>query len=230
MVFERGHDAHRKWQGWWWDMGILRGMFECLICELYWEDESPSYCPRCDAGRNVLVYREVPVFADEYLIAGNADGDVFIADEWTLFEIKTIGDGTIRFEAPQLIKKYTYKHTDDAGKEHENVDWRALWNGIKYPFPNHLRQGMIYCLAKERDKIRFLYDPKFVTAWPKEFEIGFMPELIEDVLDDCLTVKAALEKRKPPKRPMWATEEHSTCAKCPFKKECYGRRHNSGTE
>jgi hypothetical protein len=230
LVFETGHEAHHKWQKWAWEMGILRGLWECLFCDLKWEDVSPWQCPRCEMGRDLIRYREVPVENGEYLIAGNADGDVFWLDEWTYIEVKTIGTGTVRYEAPQLIEQHTYRHIDDNGKERTGVDWLALWNAIRRPFPAHLRQGSIYCFCGGRDKIRFIYDPKFITAHPKEFEIKFNPDVIVDILDECLKVKNALEAQRPPKRPMWAEPKCKTCKECPFQKACYdNQRHNSRT-
>lgn len=221
MVFERGHDSHHKWQMWFWEMGVLKGMFICRVCNLHWWDQSPYECPRCESG--LLVYGEVPVSAPEYLLAGQADGDVVKADGTsTLVEVKTIGTGTLRFEAPNLLKRYTYNHIDTEGKPRTSVEWYRLWSGIRRPFPAHLRQGMIYCFCYGRDEIVFIYDPKFVTAYPKEFEVKFNKEIIDDVLDDCLTVKNAVERGKPPRRPMWATEGCTACKACLFEGTCYG--------
>lgn len=221
MVFERGHDSHDKWQRWFWEMGILRGMWRCYGCDLYWEATSPRFCPRCEAGENLLRYGEVPVENKEYLLAGQADGDVLNVDRWKLIEVKTIGPGTVRYEAPALITKYSYEHVDDQGKTHRGIDWYALWSGIRRPFPAHLRQGMIYCFCAERSEIVFIYDPKFLTAPPKEFEVKFREDIIEDVLEECVTVRSALEKGRPPKRPMWAEQTHKVCANCSFRNTCW---------
>lgn len=224
MAFETGHDAHRKWQHWFWDMGLLKGVFHCNNCDLYWWDQSPTACIRCETGKELLRYAEVPVSSPEYLLYGNADGDVVKTDGTsTLIEVKTIGTGTIRIEAPQLQKRYTYTHTDDEGKVHTGVDWYALWQGIRRPFPSHLRQGMIYCFCYDRKEIVYIYDPKFITAYPKEFEIKLRMDLIQDVLDECIKVKNGLEKQRAPKRPMWAGEAVTACKHCPYHETCYGQ-------
>jgi CRISPR/Cas system-associated exonuclease Cas4 (RecB family) len=222
MAFETGHDAHRKWQHWFWDMGLLKGVFACLNCDLRWWDQSPQFCQRCEVGRNLLYYAEVPVKNEEYLLFGNADGDVVREGGSVLIEIKTIGTGTIRIEAPKLQERYTYTHTDEDGKTHTGVDWYALWSGIRRPFPSHLRQGMVYCFCYDRKEIIYIYDPKFITAYPKEFEIKFNRLFIEDILDECLKVKSAIDKQRPPKRPMWADETHASCKACPYYSVCYG--------
>ncbi len=222
MAFETGHDAHRKWQNWFWDMGLLRGLFTCLWCGLRWWDESPHTCPRCEVGKDLLRYAEVPVENREHLLFGHADGDVIRPGGSVLIEVKTIGTGTIRIEAPKLMEKYTYSHKDEDGKSHTGIDWYALWSGIRRPFAAHLRQGMIYCFCYERSEIIYIYDPKFITAYPKEFEIKFKREFIADILDECLKIKSALEKGKPPRRPMWSGEAVTACKNCPYYKVCYG--------
>jgi hypothetical protein len=226
MVFERGHDSHKKWQHWFWDMGLLKGLFICRVCNLRWWDQSPYECPRCES--TLLKYGEVPVESPEFLLAGQADGDVVREGGSVLIEVKTIGTGTLQFEAPNLLKRYTYKHTDEDGVARTSVEWYRLWSGIRRPFPAHLRQGMIYCFCYGRKEIIYIYDPKFITAYPKEFEIKFDKSLIGDVLDDCITVKNALEKGRPPRRPMWATEGCTACKACPYEGECYGRLRDSG--
>jgi hypothetical protein len=223
MVFEEGHYAHHKWQGWWWDMGILKGVFYCLGCGWNWGGKSPINCPHCGVGRALLRYGEVPLSNTEYGIAGQADGDV---EGHGLVEVKTIGPGTVRVEAPNLLEQYT----NDVG-----VNWEGLWRSIKQPFASHRRQGYIYDFLAGRDQMTFIYDPKFITAHPKEFVVKFRQEFIEDILDDCLQVQSALEKGRPPKRPMWAEESHQSCAKCPYRKHCYGnhrphRRDISGAD
>jgi len=229
MVFERGHDSHEKWQNWFWEMGLLKGLFVCRACGLRWWDQSPWICPRCEVGRDLLRYGEVPVNSPEHLLYGQADGDVVKADGTsTLIEVKTIGTGTLRFEAPNLLKRYTYKHIDEDGKARESVEWYRLWSGIHRPFSSHLRQGMIYCFCYGRKEIVFIYDPKFITAYPKEFEIKFNQEIIQDVLDECITVKDALEKGRPPKRPMWAIEGCTACKQCPFEQTCWPAREVEG--
>lgn len=222
IAFETGHDAHRKWQDWFWEMGTLKGVFGCLNCDLHWWDQSPITCIRCEVGKELLYYAEVPVSNPEHLLYGSADGDIVRADGGSvLIEIKTIGTGTVRIEMPRLMERYTYHHVDEDGDVRTGVDWYGLWSGIRRPFPAHVRQGMIYCFCYGRDEIVYIYDPKFITAYPKEFELKFRKDLIADTLDDCLVVKNALEKQKAPRRPMWAEVDHSICKQCPFQKTCY---------
>lgn len=224
MVFGTGDDAHLKWQRWFREMGVLGGAWFCQNCGNHWDDISPYECPRCEAGSSVIDYAEVPVFSDEFLIAGHGDGDVYIGSSPRLIEIKTIGTGTVRWEAPKLVEQYSYKHKDESGKLRTGTDWNALWRGIHRPFPAHLKQGNIYCFCTGRDEIVYIYDPKFVTANPKEFEVGFSPEIVRPLLEQCTAIKNALEAQRPPKRPMWAEPKHAECKRCPFRATCWGDR------
>jgi CRISPR/Cas system-associated exonuclease Cas4 (RecB family) len=222
IVFEIGNDAHSRWQNWFREIGILHGLWKCLWCKLIWEDMSPSECPRCWVGRDLIVYREVPISNAEHLIAGHMDGDVLRANgEFLPIEAKTIGEGTIRYDAPALIQKYSYTTTETGGV---NVDWRALWNGIRRPFPAHLRQGMVYLYCSGQSAITYIYEPKFITAYPKEFEIKFNPQIVEPLLKQCRLIKLSLERERPPKRPLWAEVKCTNCQRCPFKTTCWGNR------
>lgn len=227
VVFEGGHHAHAKWQRWFREMGVLYGTWRCLSCGLYWEALSPVACPRCEVGGDLITYAEVPLRNDTYLIGGHADGDVRMPGQApVLIEIKTIGTGTVRFDAPALMSKYSYTHVDDQGRTHTGVDWDGLWRGIRRPFPSHLRQGMLYCFCAGRDEIIYIYEPKFVTAYPKEFEIRLDEELIHGILEKCLSVKQSVAQQRVPKRPMWTSPTCTTCKSCGFRSVCYGRDKN----
>lgn len=228
IQLETGSDAHKKWQGWFREMGILKGMWMCTWCRLLWEDTSPRSCPRCEHGEDLIVYAEVPVHNDHYLLAGNADGDVIWPGGNRLIEVKTIGTGTVRIEAPKMMEQFTFTHVDIDGKSHTVVDWYALWQAIRRPFPSHIRQGMIYDFCAGREWMTFIYDPKFVTAYPKEFDIKFRLDIIEPILEECLRVKNALEAQRPPKRPHWAQITHAKCKECPYRRVCWGDRAEKG--
>lgn len=134
VVFEQGHDSHRKWQKWLRDAGILGGDWLCLDCKHVWEDVSPQRCPKCkQRDYDHFKYLEVTVFDEEYLLFGHADGlvwDVYEDVECEPIEVKTIGTGTIRIEAPKLVQRYSYQYTDEDGAEKTGTDWAGLWSGF----------------------------------------------------------------------------------------------------
>lgn len=238
VVFEQGHGYHDKWQSWVWDIGRLRGRYRCLACmygdwskpdiDLLWYATSPSACPSCGASRQHLQYGEVPIYLPKYRIGGKADGDLVLDDEpdmskHPLLEIKSIGDGTVRYEAPKLLSKHTKTVSIQGVGDHEPVEKRwldvqALWRDIRRPFPTHIKQGAVYCLAKERERMVYIYEYK-PTGAVKEFEVTHDFEMIADELDACLDLVYAVKKEKIPRCP------HGGCAKCEaFEELRYGAR------
>lgn len=205
LIFNHGNTSHEWWQGKWWGMGILKGVFHCLACDLYWEGLSPHECPRCEMPKVFLEYKEVPFRNKEYGVVGRADADLSTDG---LIEIKTIGVGSIRWEAPHLTEKH-------------GENWEALWRDIKHPFPSHRKQGIINCHFLGRDQIKFIYDPKFVSAAPKEFVVQYNVSIIEEILEECLQINRDVALGRVPKRPEWAEKSHRTCAHCPYRKHCY---------
>ena len=206
-VFEEGHDIHAKWQGWLWDMGKLYGYYECLVCDAKWYGRAPTECQKCHAHRKKLRYREVPILNDNYMLVGHADGMI---DEG-LLEVKSIGLGTVRIEAPSYYDRFM------------SGEWnhQQLWNEIKRPFPTHIRQGMLYSFCQGMRPVIFIYECKWNQAI-KEFTVQYTEEVIAPVLGFCLDIKYAVKKRKPLPRPKWADPEHVACKACPYRRTCYG--------
>jgi hypothetical protein len=222
-VWAEGHDIHSKWQTWLWEMGVLRGRWACMACGAIWDATAPAACPHCNAERTCLKYCEVPLRSERYLIAGHADGDIDDNDTeqlCPLMEVKSIGMGTIRYDAPQLLSKYTRKVKEDDGDEHTVFDMEAMWRDLKRPFPSHVKQGMIYLAISGRREIVFIYENKF-NQQVKEFTVRYNEALIADLLDACLDIKYGLASNRPPVRPHWAAEDYSTCAKCVYRESCW---------
>lgn len=222
-VFAEGHDIHDKWQTWLWEMGQLRGEWLCMACKTVWAATAPMSCPKCQADRSCLKYREVPVSSKRYLIAGHADGDIANDEDeerCPLLEVKSIGVGTLRYEAPQLLARFTRKTQEDDGTERSVVDLEALWRDIKRPFPSHVKQGMIYLAVTGRREMVFIYECKW-NQQVKEFRVRYQEALVIDLLDACLDIKYALETGKPPRRPHWAATDNTNCGKCVYRDTCW---------
>lgn len=222
-VFAEGNDIHSKWQNWLWEMGMLRGRFRCHACKTDFPATSPKSCPLCKAARGCLTYAEVPLRSEEYLIGGHADGDI-VDDECDelcpLLEVKSIGVGTLRFEAPQLLARHTRKTQDDDGTEKSIIDYEAIWRDIKRPFPTHLKQGSLYLAVSGRREMVFVYECKW-NQQVKEFRVRYNPDVVADLLDACLDIKYALDTGKAPRRPHWAAVEHTNCGKCVYRESCW---------
>lgn len=206
IIFEEGHEYHRKWQNWIWDLGKLRGRFLCVVCRHRWTATSPNKCPSCGAPRcnGALVYKEVAVDGeDRWLISGRSDGDIDLnhtdgdpnSDD-PLLEIKSIGEGTVRMEAPKLLTRHTHE-VEVKGKAKKILDMRGLWRDIRRPFPSHLIQGGIYAAVLGRPKMLYVYEFK-PTGATKEFLVTHNPDHVAHLLDACLDVKHAVQAKQPP--------------------------------
>ena len=190
-IFDEGHAIHHKWQNWINEMGNLYGQWECLLDSHVWTDLSPRQCPVCGSG--LLRYAEVPLVDAELMIAGKADGWVTGIGDDFMIEIKSIGPGTIRMEAPGLMK---------------DTDLAGAWRNIRRPFPTHVRQGLLYLelaarmkraglIATAPSEIVFLYELKMDQAF-KEFTLKADPDVVKDMLDTAYDVAAAVRKQKAP--------------------------------
>lgn len=217
-IFEQGHAYHDKWQGWVWDLGTLdlpqvglRGRFRCLRCghgdweeTKPWFTTSPTVCVNCGAGRKFLQYGEVPIWMPKHRIGGHSDGDLDLGpdvpiEQHPMLEVKSVGEGTVRFEAPKLITKHT-KTVVIGETEKRWTDWQALWRDVRRPFRTHLKQGALYCFAMGRAEMIYIYEFK-PTGASKEFRVRMDFDIIEEELETALDVLYAVKTRKPPDCP-----------------------------
>lgn len=218
VIFAQGHGYHAKYQNWAWEVGLqdnppwrLRGRYFCVACGHRWEDSSPAMCPVCQAKREALRYREVKVALPEHNIHGSSDGDLDLGskvpiEQHPLLEIKSVGEGTIRFAAPNLIGKHT-KTVTIGDEEKKWTDWQGVWRGIRRPFQAHLKQGALYCLGVGRERMIYVYEFK-PTGAVKTFEVKPDFDLVAEALETALDIQWAVKKRRPPDCP------HGGCKKC----------------
>lgn len=221
-IFAEGHAIHDKWQGWLSRMGVLWGRYQCIGCGT----EEFSFGFRCEPCNLDATYKEVALRSEDGSIRGHADGAVKCSDgKMRLIEIKSIGLGTVRVDAPNLFKRYT----------DGDLSLNDLWREVSRPFSSHIRQGMMYLhLARnveylaEVDEIVFLYEFKATQA-VKEFVVRFDPEAVEERLADAQTVWESVESGVEPKPPGWASESARTCKSCEYRSKCW-RLTNEGGE
>jgi hypothetical protein len=188
-IFDEGHSIHAKWQNWFREMGTLHGKWQCHICGGTFFATSPVKCGLCDARAYFLEYREIPLVDDELRIAGHADGWIKGIGADCLIEIKSIGTGTLRFEAPELIAK-------------ADGDLTKAWRSIRRPFRTHLMQGQIYLELMKRmgepvNEIVFLYELKADQDY-KEFLVKADFELVADIFGNAKEVVTAVTNGVPP--------------------------------
>jgi hypothetical protein len=181
-IFDEGHYIHAKWQKWFQEMGVLYGRFTCTACEFSVFDLGPVQCPQCN--RNTMEYREVTLFDDALRIKGHTDGWIKGIGDDTLIEIKSIGIGTIRNEAPNLMQE-------------ANGDLMKAWGNVRRPFGPHVMQGQMYLELMKRmghdiNEIVFLYELKADQSY-KEFSIKADFELVRHIFEGAEKVVKAVE-------------------------------------
>ena len=192
-IFDEGHYIHDKWQRRLWKMGDLWGSYNCLKCNtVYPFQEVKSTCPNelCQASMDVMEYGEITLRNDALLIAGHADGGVLRLK--SLIEVKSVGVGTARIEAPDIFK---------ANSEGQKIDLTGLWRDIKEPFPAHVRQGQLYLylcatMGLDFDQIIFLYESKF-NQGAKEFVVKYDYEAVLPMLVQISSIVHALNGGEP---------------------------------
>jgi hypothetical protein len=171
-IFDEGHFIHEKWQTWFHEMDVLYGRFQCKHCSTSVTGISPKWCLNCEDRR--MEYKEVTLVDNDLCIAGHTDGWIKGIGEDCLIEIKSIGAGTFRYEAPDLLR-------DNDG------DIFKAFNGIKRPFRSHLLQGQMYLELAHRmfgadapKEIVFLYELKADQAY-KEFTVKADYEIVDRI-------------------------------------------------
>jgi hypothetical protein len=187
-IFDEGHSIHAKWQNWFQEMGVLYGKFQCQVCGMYVTGTSPA-CQNC-SNLTHMVYKEITLVDKELNIAGHTDGWVKGIGDDCLIEIKSIGAGTLRFEAPELLAK-------------ADGDLTKAWRSIRRPFGTHIRQGQMYLeLAKRMfgddapKEIVFLYELKADQDY-REFTIKADYEFVEPIFEKAKIVVDAVAAGTP---------------------------------
>jgi hypothetical protein len=208
-IFATGNDIHEKWQTRMIDAGLnVWGDWKCRACSDWVRNsvkpDPAGYSMQYGDGPIALLadhdcllepghdweYKEVTLNArKELLIAGHAD----CGFDNTLVEIKSIGLGTIRMDAPDLLKR----HTDG-----RMTDLTGLWRDITRPLRSHMKQGDTYLhlahvLGLPFTQIVYLYEFK-PNQMVKEFTIRYDAERSMRLVAKAQDVKYAVDHGKPP--------------------------------
>jgi hypothetical protein len=188
-VFQTGHDIHAGWQTIFQNMGNLYGIYQCTKCGLKEWGMGDKSCPICD-GTN-FEYREVSLMYDKLRISGHADGILIGFGEPLMLEIKSVGAGTFRFEAPEL----TYEHNGEIDK---------MWKALQAPFMSHIMQAQMYMklaeligLEHQPQEALFLYENK-ATQEAKEFVVQKSDFGVTPILEAAQAIVDAVDNRTPP--------------------------------
>ena len=210
-IFAEGHNIHDKWQRWMWAAGGLAGKWKCQDCAHVWEATSPDECPACLATN--IRYAEVPISSDQYRIIGHADGLWVDSEGTAVVEIKSVGLGTIRWDAPRLYEGYA----------DGDLSLDELWKRIKRPLTTHRRQVNLYmhCLGIHKAIVIYEWKP---SQDVKEFQLSYDKELVRPMLNGAEEVIRHLEAGVVPLKPSSATHKSCQfCRFCPYKNHCWSK-------
>lgn len=193
-IFDEGHLIHDKWQRWFWRMGNLYGEWYCQVCRSKWWATSPTFCTNIKCQSQLIKYAEVPLRNDAWLIAGQGDGWVRGIGEDCLIEIKSVGEGTVRSEAPWVL--------EECGN-----DMKVVWKTLRRPFTSHLRQAQIYLRVLHEtpgisapNEVVFIYEFK-VNQQPKEFVVPYRSAFTDEIIEKAILVREHVQSGTPPKCP-----------------------------
>jgi hypothetical protein len=200
-IFDEGHFIHAKWQNRIYEMGHMWGDFKCQNCGGITSGLSPEVCEHCKCV--TLVYDEVALVDPTLRIAGHTDGWVKGLGDDFLIEIKSIGEGTLRFEAPDLLRDADH-------------DLKKAWRNIRRPFRGHLLQGQMYLELARRmygedapKEIVFLYELKMDQDY-KEFTVKADYDVVDRIFYKAKQINDAVDAGVMPK----CNIDPSGCKQC----------------
>jgi hypothetical protein len=205
LTFEEGHRIHARWQGWFSKMGRLKGKWKCDNCNIISSGVSLTECPLCNSKR--MVYREVPVSSPAHSISGHADGWLVGFGDDLLLEIKSVGEGTIRWEDPGLWID-------------NDKDFAKAWAALKAPFQTHIMQAQVYLKLLEimhegtgvptPQEAIFIYESK-ATQEVKEFVVPKSDFGITELFEAAAMITQCVKDQTPPPCNINAS---GSCQKC----------------
>lgn len=196
-IYEEGNSIHEKWQRRARKTGKLWGLWKCYLCCTTRMGTEPVLTDCRNSHGHMWKYCEVPMRPGGTAVAGHADG-AFISPLNCLMEIKSVGVGTLRFEAPKLLSRHYYQNQ-------KIYDLDGLWKDLRRPFSSHVRQGNIYLWLAELcglpfDRMVFLYEFKPNQQF-KEFVVSKSDTVLRPLLEQVTTLEHALDCDVPPPCP-----------------------------
>lgn len=231
-VFSEGNRIHTKWQTWLAQTGKLWGDWRCSRCAVYVKDSlKPEGSALLNSPYGACVgtdwvdlkftlpidptkmekyehdwqYKEVTLRSTTLPVSGHADGA--LTEHNCLIELKSLGIGSLRFEAPKLLEENTHLIN---GKKVIDID--GIWKNFHRPLSSHLRQGNIYLwMCKEMglpfDRISFVYEFKS-NQQSKEFVVPYSEDIVVPLLETSEMIKAAVADKAVPDCP------YGGCSSC----------------
>lgn len=189
-VFQVGHDIHAGWQNIFKEMDKIWGKFYCGVCDINFVG-LPSDHTSDPKHVQELEYQEVSLNHAPLRISGHADGILLGFGDPLMLEIKSIGAGTFRFEAPGM----TVEH---------NGDLEKMWKALDAPFMSHIKQAQMYMklaeligLEVQPQEALFLYENK-ASQQSKEFVVPKSDFGISHIIEAAEQIVAAVDRKQAP--------------------------------
>lgn len=187
LIFEAGHAIHNTWQTWFAEMNQLIGEWYCHTHKKAWFGKRSEHKSRSKYSCNIK-YKEIQLNYAPLRIAGKADGWLVEFEKPLLLEVKSIGEGSVRWYAPELVGE-TFAKT---------------WENIKAPFKDHIMQAQIYMKLGELMGIEnfptealMLYEAKGIHE-VKEFVVQKSDFGVADLFDTAASIVDAVGRGVPP--------------------------------
>lgn len=175
LVFDMGHAIHDIVQGYFWDIGVLKGDYYCLACDKYANDVlAPARCPNCDASRRHLQYKEIQLKDEEHGIRGRTDGILLLDGEEHIMDIKSIANRA----AKTSERQFCFEDLEHGPKEDHVVQLNV------YMHISGVHRGHLLYVAKNDHMIKSFaipYDSKVLEPYFQE--IKYLQGLATDLLD-----------------------------------------------
>lgn len=187
LIFAQGHSIHKTWQNWFHEMGKLKGKWFCSVCKTSYFGLPSDHPGKCKYN---VIYEEVPLSFDPLRISGHADGWLVDFGNPLLLEVKSIGEGSIKWYAPEIgWNKSTFAE---------------MWEAVNAPFHEHIQQAQIYMKLMELmglpdapKEALILYEAKGLHE-VKEFVITKSDFGVSELFDTAAQIIASLDAGTPP--------------------------------
>lgn len=186
-IFDEGHAIHAKWQERMRLATPLWGNWKCAVCGVVVEATTEPGTSGCNGMyQHLWAYQEIKLDAEaEAMMVGHADGGAWT----TLAEIKSVGTGSVRIEAPDIFKA-------------ADGDLQKMWREITRPFKTHVNQVDIYLwICKTRGlpftSAEFIYESKW-NQQVKNFTIEYSEDRSQRLVVQAIDIAYAVEQRIEP--------------------------------
>tara|TARA_Y100000310_G_scaffold344994_1_gene461020 strand:- start:4860 stop:6821 length:1962 start_codon:yes stop_codon:yes gene_type:complete len=214
-LFDKGHNMHNRWQGYFAEMGILKGCWTCKnpLCSFEYgiEETQGVFCPKvCDeCGCERFKYKEMQVFSKELKFRGNVD----LILDFANFKEDQFNGVRPAFNMDSLPKKPIVVDMKTANDD--QFKRKVLAKGVH---PEYIVQLLIYIHLLNCEYGIIIYENKNNSELAA-YKIDRDEEKFKLISEQVLLLEAMSEtKVLPPPRPKTISDYE--CKYCEFAPHC----------